>query len=596
MAEVRFRFRIGLASVIAASVAIAASGGAASGGAQSAASDAALAKGKRALDRSDGVGAEIAFKDALKSGASRQAVAAGMGEALLDQNKHTDARAWLAPAKFAPDDALRGLRMLSRLEIADGHLAAAGIALDRALTINGKSSEVWVDIAQLRYRGGEQVQAVDAVDRAIAADAGNVRALEFRGLIVRDQFGPAAALPWFEAALLKAPNDGTILGDYAATLGDLGRARQMLAVTRRMIDLGAQTPKALYLEAVLAARAGNGSLARALLNKAGPGAISSPAGLQFDGVLHLQAGNPLLAAQSLSRLAELQPYNERAQLLLARALYANGQQAQLVERFGMAARHEGASAYLLTLVGRSLEDIGRRDEAAYMFDRAAAARTAGLVLVAPAQDVNSGDSDNRGYAAAITVHALFANGRFDEAMGTADRLRSDFPGMGAAEVLAGDAYFARGRYDLALARYGVASQVRTDDALLSRLVICAALAGRRDAAAGKLEAYFGANPQSRTAARLAADYAGSIGQWDRARLLLEHLRDNGGGRDVRLLSDLAYAQMQIGDSETARATAAAAWSLQRANPVASQVWASALAVNAKQSPLATSLFARAKHP
>ncbi len=591
MAEARFRLRKILAGLIAASLALATSGAA-----QSTASDAALAKGKRALDRGDGVGAEIAFKDALKSGASREAVAAGMGEALLDQNKREGARLWLGPAKFTPTEALRGMRMLSRLEIADGHLAAAGLALDRALAINGKSSEVWVDIAQLRYRGGEQVQAIDAVDRAIAADPANVRALEFRGLMVRDQFGPAAALPWFEAALLKAPNDGVILADYAASLGELGRARQMLAVTRRMIDLAAQTPKALYLEAVLAARAGNTSLARSLLNKAGPGAISSPAGLQLDGVLQLQAGNGSLATQSLGRLADMQPYNERAQLLFARALYANGQQAALVERFGMAARHEGASAYLLTLVGRSLEDLGRRDEAAQMLDRAAAARTAGLVLVAPSQNAIPGEADNRGYAAAIAVRSQFANGRFDDAISIADQLRSDSPGMGAAEALAGDAYFARGRYALALERYGDAAQVRTDDALLARLVIAAALAGRRDAAAGKLEGYLGANPQSQTAVRLAADYAGSIGQWDRARMLLEHLRCNGRGRDVRLLADLAYAQLRLGDGEAARATAAASWSLQRANPVTSQVWGAALLAEKKQSQLTSALLARAKHP
>ncbi|MEO7383898.1 MAG: tetratricopeptide repeat protein [Novosphingobium sp.] len=591
MAETRFRLRIGLGGLIAASLAMAASGGA-----QSPGTDAALAKGKRALDRGDGVGAEIAFKDALKAGAPRDAVAGGIGEALLDQNKRSDARIWLGPAKFAPTDALRGLRILSRLEIADGHLAAAGQALDRALAINDKSPEVWVDIAQLRYRGGEQVQAVDAVDRALAADSSNIRALEFRGLMVRDQFGAAAALPWFEAALLRAPNDGTILGDYAATLGDLGRARQMLVVTRRMRELGAQTPKALYLEAVLAARAGNGSLARSLLNKAGQGILVSPAGLQLDGVLQLQAGNPMLAAQSLGRLADLQPYNERAQLLLARALYANGQQAQLVERFGQAARHEGASAYLMTLVGRALEDLGRRAEAAPMLGRAATARSAGLVLVAPEQGANAGENGNLGEAAAIAVRTQFANGRFDDAIGIADRLRSDYPGMGAAEVLAGDAYFSRGRYDLALERYGIASQVRTDDALLSRLVISAALAGRRDAAAGKLGSYFAANPQSHTAARLAADYAGSIGRWDRARLLLEHLRRNGGDRDVRLLSDLAFAQMRLGDRDAARATAAAAWTLQRASPVASQAWAAALMANGKQSPLAASLLARARHP
>src|SRR3546814_6376563 len=53
----------------------------------------------------------------------------------------------------------------------------------------------------------------------------------------------------------------------AATLGDLGRMRAMLAVTRRAIAADPADPRAYYLQAVLAARAGRFDLARVLLQK-----------------------------------------------------------------------------------------------------------------------------------------------------------------------------------------------------------------------------------------------------------------------------------------------------------------------------------------
>src|SRR3546814_13277866 len=55
----------------------------------------------------------------------------------------------------------------------------------------------------------------------------------------------------------------------AATLGDLGRMRAMLAVTRRAIAADPAHPRAYYLQAVLAARAGRFDLARVLLPKTG---------------------------------------------------------------------------------------------------------------------------------------------------------------------------------------------------------------------------------------------------------------------------------------------------------------------------------------
>lgn len=567
------------------------------GGADNTRAGAELAKAKVALSRGDGIAAEVALRQALQAGAPKNAIAAAMGEALLDQGKLEKARAWLGPADFAPPEALYGMRMLAQLETRQGNLIDAGKALDRALAINPKHADVWVDIAQLRYRGGEQLESVDAIDHAHAIDPGNVRALQFRGLLVRDQFGPSAALPWFEAALIRSPNDGALLGDYAATLGDLGQARKMLTVTRKMIEMEADKPRAYFLQAVLAAKAGNNSLARAMLNHIGDEMQGVPAALLLAGVLDLQAGNANLAVDALDRLVEIQPQNENAQLLLARALYAAGKQTQLVDRFAAMAASDAASPYLQTLVGRALEDMGRREAAAPLLDRASADRVAGLV---PAFD---GDGDeaaghylasprNADYTAA-QVRLLLGEGRIGEALSIAERLRSDRPGLAAAQALAGDAHYAAGQYGAALDRYGQSARVRFDDALLSRMVLTAAQAGQHNVAANLVSTYLASHPQNREAVRLAADYAASLGDWRRARALLEHLRDTGSQRDARLLADLAFAQLRSGDSAGAEQTAQAAWQIQRSNPAVAQSWAMALAARKQQGLLAVVLAQRA---
>lgn len=535
------------------------------GAADTASSEASLAKARAALSRGDGVAAEMAYHAALDAGAAKNAVTVGMGEALLAQGKLDDARKWLSPAGFAPAEGLRGYRMLARLERAQGHFAEAAKALDKALQLAPRDAEAWVDAAELRYGSGEQVQAVEALDKALAADPANIRALDFRGLVVRDQYGPAAALPWFEAGLLHARDDPVLLGDYAATLGEAGEARRMLAVTRHMTDIGADVPRALFLQAVLAARGGNPALARALLNRAGKGLAETAAWLQLDGVLHLAEGNAELAVMSLGKLAARQPLNEHAQMLHARALMASGQAGEVVTRYGAAAIRPGASPFLMTLVGRALEDLGRREEAAPLLDRASAALSADLV------PVSLGGVEPASVAEARAVRS---------------------PGSALAQELAGDALYAAGRFGDAAGRYAQAARVRQDEALLARLVLSLARSGDKLAAANAAANYLSLNPQSRAAARIAADYAASVGDWSRARSLLTHLRRTGSGHDVRLLADLAYADLRAGDRAAAAEAAGRALELQPASPLAAQALAAALPDS--ERPLRDALLRRAR--
>lgn len=566
--------------------------GASPGTADVAARDAAFAKARAALARGDGVAAEIALRDAQAQGADKASLAAGMGEALLAQGKADKAREWLGPAQFAEADRARGLRMLSRLEGLAGNVVAAETALAKAIEARPDDADAWVDLAQLRYRTGNQFAAFDALQSALKAGPDNLRAIDFMGLIVRDQFGPEAALQWFERGLMLAPNDGILLADYAATLGDLGRYRQMLVVTRQMLTLGAAEPRAHYLQAVLAARAGNLSLARSCLNRAGKLGEDMPSAILLSGIIDLQGGNPKLAEEAFRRLASIQPQNETAHLLLARAMYDQGGQKGVIERYAAWAASPAAPPYLLTLVARSYEDLGQRDLAAPLLDRAASVQPASL---RPAFDFGASSTAPADLAAA-QVRSALAGGRAGDAAAIAERLKQAWPGMGSAYLLVGDARFAAGQYDLAAAAYADAARVRLDDQLAVRLVFTAAQQGNAAAGAQLAAGYLGSRPQSPVAARLAADYAASIGDWGKARALLENLAGQSGGRDVRLLSDLSYAQLRLGDPQTATKTARRALDLQPASPVAAQALAMALKAAKQDDDLATALETRAARP
>ena len=537
-----------------------------------------IARAQDDIARGDGLGAELHLKAAQAAGATRDDVAARMGEAFIYQGKRDKAREWLAPGKFSADEAAHGFHLLGLLEHGEGNLVAAAQAYDKATTLAPKSVTLWVDLGYLRYASGEHMKAIEAADLALSLDPGNVRALEFRGLIVRDQYGLAASLPWLEAALVQAPDDRSVLREYAATLGDLGRGSEMLAAARRLMTRDARNARGLLLLAQLAARADDNGLARTLLNRTAGQLKDLPARMLLDGILELRAGNYLLAIEALEPLVQRQPGNAQAQELLASAYYANGDASMVVRRFGAAAARSDASPYLLTVVARAHEFLGERDQAVPLLQRAALSVGRAYVGVPENQPVG----------------ALLAARNFGGAESAAERMRAAMAGSADAQTAAGDVQLLLGHGAAAVERYRLASQVRMPDSLLQRTVSAMILAGQQRDATVLVEAYLSQTPSSPVAVRLAASLAAGQGDWARARQLLEFLRASGSDRDVHLLSDLSQAQLRSSDAEAAEATAREAYRLQPSNGLAARAWG--LCLNAlKQRPAdARALLAKAQ--
>ncbi|WP_374412948.1 hypothetical protein [Novosphingobium colocasiae] len=533
---------------------------------------------RAAIARGDGIDAEMKLRAAMQQGANRQQVAAYMGEAYLAQENPGKARVWLGSHDFTPQSAAAGWRALAALEKLDGNLPASGRAYDKVLALTPNDPTLWVDIGRLRYAGGEHALAIDAARRALQLGPGNVRALEFGGQLVRDRYGLAAGTPWFERALMRDKDDVPVLLEYAATLGDLGRNAEMLTLTRRVLQLKPKNPRAFYLQAVLAARAGNYAIARSLLGRTRGRLDGLPGVMLLHGVVELAAGNYSASSEALEKLLQARPDNQQARELLARAIYLGGQYRYATLRFAPDLAREDASPYLLTTVARAYEALGDRAKAGALLDRAALPVRAVLRV------------DSLGSEAG----ALLGQGRARGAADVAEADRARDPGFYDTSAIAGDVQLALGNARGAEARYATAAQIRMPESLFQRRFEAMVLSGDLKGAGTLVDAYLGENPTSRAGLRAAAWLALGAGDAGRARAILGWLRDNGGQRDVQLLSDLAVLAAGSGDAQEGEADALTAYRLQRASPLAAQALGYTLARQGQRRNEAADLLAKAR--
>lgn len=537
-----------------------------------------IEQARAALERGDGVDAEVKLGRALTQGVPRNAVAALMGEAMLARNLPERARQWLEPEQFTPDTTFAGYRALARLEQREGNLPAAGKAYDKALKVEARDAELWVEIGRLRYQGGQHALAIDAANRAVALDPDDVSALLFRGQLIRDGYGLLAALPWFEAALSQDQANVTVLLEYAATLGELNRATEAVVVTRRVLELSPGNPQAYFIQAVIAARAGKYDLARALMNRTGNKLANVSAVMLFEATLELGLGNAAVAAEQLELVLERRPDNDRARNLLARALYLGGEYRYLTRRMADAVADPGAEPYLLTTVARAYEALGERGRAAVLLDRAAIPRNASFYAEA-----------SKG-----AIGELLAQGRMQDAEQVAEARRRALPGNRENLLAAGDVQLALGNAEEADIRYAAAGAIRMSDDLLLRRFQAMLLNKDVSGAETVVQAYLSQTPTSRTALRLAAVLALRANDAGRAEAILEHLAETGSGRDVQLRADLAIVETGTGNAAQGEAEARSAYALQRANPVAAQALGLALAQSGRKPMEAAALLDKAR--
>jgi predicted Zn-dependent protease len=451
----------------------------------------------------------------------------------------------------APTNAPPGVDAVQERLLADagqamaaGDLVRAAGLLDRALARRADDPATWVAVARLRFRGGEHLGAIEAADRALALGPDHPPALLIRALMVRDAHGHRAALPWFGAALAADPQSADGWAEFAATLGDLGEARAMLAAVRRLSDVAPEDPRVFYLQAVLAARGGNSGLARSLLARSGKAEQGVPAAMLLGAVLDLSDGNPDSAAATLETLVQRQPANPRLRELLARALLDGGRDRELVDRFAGEIEHRESSPYLLMLIARAYERLGARGRAAPLLARAYRDRAGALGVLTPRPGLP-------GPTAALRSAARAGDTR--QTARLLQSLRRRFPASADVASLSGDAMLANGDPRAALAYYARAAKVRRPFHLARKAALAAERSGDRAASAQLLARAAEGEPENADALIALARARAQAGDWRRAGLLIDHAIVIGAGHDEALLRLRIAAAEQTGrDADAAR--------------------------------------------
>lgn len=479
-----------------------------------------------------------------------------------------------------PKEVLFRTRIEAQAHQALGRHAESAQTFDRALSLAQNDSALWADIARFNVAIGNMAVAQDAADRALSLAPTSVDALTLKGVLARDRYGLVESTRWFDAALKRNPDYVPALTEYAATLIDMGRAGKGLALTRRALVLAAGLPRAFFLQALIAARAGNYTLARSLLGRT-RGALDGQAATRLlSGVLHMETGNATLAISELKPLLDAQPLNIRARLLLARAYFADGQYEDAeVTLFPLVERAD-ADTYAMSLAAQ-IHDALEHPDIAASFRARAAAMTPGRSLVyrgagtpaetAPAANVNTKlAAPNLRY-----IRALLEAGQDQAALARAKALQAANPGAPAAAVALGDCWMAAGQPENAARAYEAAGNLRYDESTALRLVDAWARAGKRDRAEYALRLFLWQNPMNMAAQRLAASYWLAAGEVERPAGLLETIRGRLGSNDALLMANLAYALTDNGKAEAALPYAAHAYRLLPASAVTSDAlgWA-----------------------
>ncbi len=545
----------------------------------------ALARANLALD--EGVAAEAALRRALDSGIQPARTHALMAHAILLQG---DPRRALVESRKAPQaDRLYALRVQTRAYVAGGNLAAAQDSAMAAIRLAPQSADAWTELGRFRFNAGDVVGAIEASAKAVDLNKGNTDALLLRGELVRTQYGLVASLPWFDRALQRDPYRHATLIQYAATLGDAGQTRAMLDLTRRAMEVRPRSPQALYLQAVLAARAQRFDLARQLLTRAGGGVGQLPGGLLLGGALDLEEGAYARAIEKLRTLITLQPMNINARKLLATALLRADASKNGIDVLRPVVARGDADTYALTLVARGYERIGERAEAARYFDRAALpvrdnpdwfSSDDSLPILAAAAGKAGGDDPK---TLIPLLRGLIENGRGGEALARAQAVAQRNPGAPASASLVGDVLMLLKRPGDAVPWYKTAAGIRFDEPAMLRLVEALDRSGQRQTASTTLALFLSQNPFNLSALRLSAHWQAAAGDFDAAIDSLEAIRLRIGNRDAALLAELAFAYAGAGEPDRAARYAEAAYIIAPSNPAVAGAMGWALAQGGDQA-------------
>ena len=557
-----------------------------------------VAQAEVALELFDAVAARAAIDKATALGVPESETTHLLGHAHWLLGDLDDARSLLSAKTIATRYRPYADRILGRVFMDMGDTIAAEQAFNRALKLTPNDSKLWTEIARFRLVISNQGGAIDAADYALKLDPNNVRALELRGRLVRSQFGVVAALPWFERALSVSPNDIPVLEEYGATLGEAGRYADMLAQARKIISLDGNNARAMYMQAVIAARSADYDLARRLIPRIGGNFADLPGPKMLSAIVEYEAGNWNIAVEHFEKLVEMQPHNDKLRTMLARSMYKAGAHRDAWDAIAPIVDRPDASSYTIMLGARILEALGERRAAAGRLDRVAFPN---IVRSQPFQERRSLDgaadearrNPRNANSVVPYIRLLLANNDAPAARAEANRLLAGNDGVAEAHIVSGDVEMAAGNVKGAIPAYEKARKISFASPTMLRLVSAYRASGNNAAASKTITEFLNFNPDSLAAQRLWAFDLLDRQAWPQAIEWLQRARVRLGYNDPILNANIARAFAGAGQLDNAVREARLAYRIHPANIMTTHVYGQMLLKSGKQPKAAYDLLRKA---
>lgn len=533
--------------------------------------------GRALLLSGDVRGAEVALQEALRLGVNRAEVVVPLARAVIGQGR---------PQELLSNDrfALAGLPLPTQYELQilrasaavdAGDLRAALKSVEDARAIDASDPSSWIAEVPIRVRSRQLAEARAAADRAVALAPNSADAHHARGETLQISGRLPEALASFDKALAlqKAHLESAVA--RVGLLIDLRRDAEATREVQELRRLAPQEPRAQYLAAVLAERAGRADEARSALGSVT--ALLDPVPIEFlrfrpqllmlggmahhglnqpekakpylEAVLRGQPQHPVakvlatiyLGEKNLDRGIEAlesylrgTPNDARAMLMLASAHMSLGRHARatqiLQDALKLGDQPELRSALGLSLVGRGLYADGLKElEAALAKDPGQL--QAGLALV--------------------TLH--LRNEQPAQAVKVAEALAQRHAGNAALQHLLGEARRRAG--NAAGARTAFDAALKLDPGFAAAVVGLARLeidAGAHDAAIARLQPLTTKEAKNVEALLASAVAFERAGQHERAQRSLEAADDVSGPNNLEPAIALVDFHLRRGQAEAAR--------------------------------------------
>lgn len=289
--------------------------------------------GRALLGDGQPAAAEAAFAEAMRLGVNRAEVVADLAQSLVDQGKQPQL---IEDPRFAisglPPGVQVRLLLLKSSSAADiGDPREAFRLLDQARQVDPRNPDVWLGEVALRIRERRFDEAIVAADKALALAPGSTNVRYQRSQIDHVRGNLKAALEGYGKALAADPAHVESLAARAGILIDLNRLPEAQKDVSVLRETAPSDPRAAFLQALLAERAGDRDLAKKALSEVTQ--LIDPIPIDFmkyraqalmlNGLAHYGLGEREKAKPYLEAYQRLDPGGGVAKLL-AQILLAEG--------------------------------------------------------------------------------------------------------------------------------------------------------------------------------------------------------------------------------------------------------------------------------